>query len=148
MADVYGDLNDFDKRMNRGKVYRENDDQSSEDEAEEVDRSNPVSILQKKNEMLLDRLYKSEKMLQDMKDTYEAVTGSSDSQKDKKIIELAKKNRQLQLSNEVLKTKAAQAAEFALKVKAETPKLPDEPSIAGDPFPTSSPGPSDDKKLK
>ena len=34
-------------------------------------------------------------------------------------IELAKKNRALQLSVESLKTKAAKAAEFALKLKGE-----------------------------
>ena len=100
--------------------------------------------------MLIDRLYKSEKMLQEMKDTYEAVTSNSDSQKDKKIIDLAKKLKQLQVSNEVLKSKAAQAAEFALKLKAETPVLPQEPSEldTASRMPTGSPGHSDDKKVK
>jgi len=41
--------------------------------------------------------------------------------KDKKIIDLAKKNRALQLQAESLKTKAAKAAEFALSVKNESP---------------------------
>ena len=39
--------------------------------------------------------------------------------KDKKILDLAKKNRSLQLQVESLKTKAAKAAEFALKMKNE-----------------------------
>ncbi len=39
--------------------------------------------------------------------------------KDKKIIELAKKNRALQLQVESLKTKAAKAAEIAIKIKKE-----------------------------
>ena len=53
------------------------------------------------------------------KDMVEAIqTGKSDL-KDKKIIELAKKNRALQLSVESLKTKAAKAAEFALKLRSE-----------------------------
>lgn len=39
--------------------------------------------------------------------------------KDKKILDLAKKNRSLQLQVESLKTKAAKAAELALKFKNE-----------------------------
>lgn len=39
--------------------------------------------------------------------------------KDKKIIELAKKNRALALQGESLKTKAAKAAGFALDLKKE-----------------------------
>ena len=42
-----------------------------------------------------------------MKDTYEAVISDKDSLKDKKIIDLAKKNRALQLQAESLKNKAA-----------------------------------------
>jgi len=38
-------------------------------------------------------------------------------QKEKKIIDLAKKNRSLQLQVESLKTKAAKSAEIALKFK-------------------------------
>ena len=45
--------------------------------------------------MLMERLFKSEKLLGDMKDTYEAVISDKDSLKDKKIIDLAKKNRAL-----------------------------------------------------
>ena len=51
---------------------------------------------------------------------FEAISsGGKTDNKDKKIIELAKKNRALQLSVESLKTKAAKAAEFALKLKSE-----------------------------
>jgi len=39
--------------------------------------------------------------------------------KDKKIIELAKKNRQLQMQVESYKTKAAKAAEIAIKLNEE-----------------------------
>jgi hypothetical protein len=39
--------------------------------------------------------------------------------KDKKIIDLAKKNRNLQLQVESLKTKAAKAAEIAIKLSEE-----------------------------
>ena len=45
----------------------------------------------------MERLFKSEKQLGDMKDTYEAVISDKDSLKDKKIIDLAKKNRVLQV---------------------------------------------------
>lgn len=46
-------------------------------------------------------------------------SGGKTDNKDKKIIDLAKKNRSLQLQVESLKTKAAKAAEFALKLKSE-----------------------------
>lgn len=50
----------------------------------------------------------------------EAISsGGKTDNKDKKIIELAKKNRSLQLQVESLKTKAAKAAEFALKLRDE-----------------------------
>ena len=43
--------------------------------------------------------------------------------KDKKILDLAKKNRSLQLQIESLKTKAAKAADIALKMKKENEEL-------------------------
>jgi hypothetical protein len=118
MADVYGDLNDFEARLkgNQNK-YRQNDD-SSEEEAP-IDRANPVAMIEEKNRMLMERLFKSEKLLGDMKDTYEAVISDKDSLKDKKIIELAKKNRALGIQAESLKNKAAHAAEFALSLKKD-----------------------------
>lgn len=67
----------------------------------------------------MDRLYKSEKELGDMRSTYDAVVSDNEALKDKKIIELAKKNRALQLQAESLRTKAAKAAEFALEMKRE-----------------------------
>ena len=91
MADVYGDLNDFDARL-KGTVPK--DDDSSEEETP-IDRQNPVAVLEEKNRILLERLFKSEKLLADMKETYEAVICDKDSQKDKKIIDLAKRNRAL-----------------------------------------------------
>ena len=60
MADVYGDLSHFDKRMKHGKVYKD-EDSSEEDDQPPVDRTDPVQVLEEKNRMLLDRLYKSEK---------------------------------------------------------------------------------------
>ena len=91
-----GDLNDFDKRM-RGTKPR-NDESSSEDEDNDpVDRKDPLSMMKEKNKILMDRLYKSEKHLEEMKQTYEAVISTSESLKDKKIIDLAKKNKALQI---------------------------------------------------
>ena len=55
----------------------------------------------------------SEKQIQDLKDTYEAVTTSYDDIKDKKIIELAKNKRNLLLQIDSLRTKAAKASESA-----------------------------------
>ena len=54
-----------------------------------------MAMLEEKNRMLMERLFKSEKQLEDMKGTYEAVVSNQDSLKDKKIIELSKKNRAL-----------------------------------------------------
>jgi hypothetical protein len=54
-----------------------------------------------------------------MKDTYEAVISDKDALKDKKIIDLAKKNRVLQVQGESLKDKASKAAEFALSLKKD-----------------------------
>ena len=58
-----------------------------------------------------------------MKETFEAVSTDSEGIKDKKIIDLAKKNRGLQLQVESLKTKAAKAAEIALKLKQDNEKI-------------------------
>lgn len=118
---VDGDLNNFDKRLKQtNKPY---DDSSSDEEggakAQVVDRKNPIWILEEKNRVLLDRLYKSEKQLDDLKQTADVLKSDNDSLKDKKIVELSKKNRALQIQAESLKTKAAKAAEFAIDLKKE-----------------------------
>jgi len=48
-------------------------DADSSDEEQPINRSDPVALLQEKNRMLMDRLYKSEKQLNEIKETYEAV---------------------------------------------------------------------------
>ncbi len=121
MADVYGDLNDFEKRLKKGPNAMNYEENSSDDE-KVIDRKNPLALAEEKIRMLMDRLFKSEKELNDMKETYESIIGSSESLKDKKIIDLAKKNRALQLQAESLKTKAAKAAEFALQLKKDQDK--------------------------
>ena len=96
MADVYGDLNDFEQRMKGSQSkYRNTGDDDSSEEEKPIDRANPVAMLEERNRMLMERLFKSEKQLGDMKDTYEAVVSEKDSLKDKKIIDLSKKNRAL-----------------------------------------------------
>ena len=93
------DLDRFDKKLKSANNPFGNNDSSSDDE----DSGNrpprrpqtQVEILTQKNQILMEKLFKSEKQVQDLKDTYEAVTTSYDDIKDKKIIELAKQKRQL-----------------------------------------------------
>ena len=97
-----GDLNNFDQRLKQSKQpYGGGDnDSSSEEEVrtnQVVDRKNPVYILEQKNKVLLDRLYKSEKELEEIRSTYDVLKSDNDSLKDKKIIELSKKTRALQI---------------------------------------------------
>jgi len=118
---IDGDLNNFDKRLKQtNKPY---DNSSSDEESgakpQVVDRKNPIWVLEEKNRVLLDRLYKSEKQLDDLKQTADVLKSDNDSLKDKKIVELSKKNRALQIQAESLKTKAAKAAEFAIDLKKE-----------------------------
>ena len=74
----------------------------------------------------MEKLFKADKQVTEYKDLLETVSGKtsqSDSLKDKKILDLAKKNRSLQLQVESLKTKAAKAAEIALKMKKENDSI-------------------------
>lgn len=125
MRDVYGDLNDFEKRMKATKQVDPYANNSSEDEGSDEGRdlqkkkNDPVWQLNEKNRILIDRLYKSEKQLNELKDTFEALGSNSDNLKDKKIIELSKKNKALTIQAEGLKTKAAKAAEYAIEAKKQ-----------------------------
>ena len=117
---VMGDLSSFDRKLKAGQQMQA-DSSDEDDGVMPIDRKNPMAIMEEKNQILIDRLYKAEKELGDMRGTYEAITGDSESLKDKKIIELAKKNRALQLQADGLKTKAAKAAELVnLQKGAET----------------------------
>ena len=81
-----------------------------------------LDLLKEKNRILMEKLFKADKQVTEFKELIETVSGKtsqSDSLKDKKILELAKKNRSLQIQVESLKTKAAKAAEIALKMKKE-----------------------------
>lgn len=104
---------------------------------------------------MLDRLYKSEKQVADLKDTIEALQNSAESLKDKKIVELVKKNKQLQIQNESIKTKAAKAAEYALEMRKENEmsksQMQSEGMMTGGEsvFPSTGGSPADsEKRLK
>ena len=108
-ANTMNDLNRFDQKLKSATNPFGKDDSSSD---EEDGGSRPprrpqtqVEILTQKNQILMEKLFKSEKQVQDLKDTYEAVTTSYDNIKDKKIIELAKQKRQLQMQVESLRTR-------------------------------------------
>ena len=91
-----GDLSSFDRKLKAGR-YHQADSSDEDDGVMPVNRKDPMALLEEKNQILMDRLYKSEKELSDMRGTYDAIVGDSENLKDKKIIELAKKNRALQL---------------------------------------------------
>lgn len=59
----------------------------------------------------MERLAKSEANVKELKETVEALQSESDHPKDKRIIELAKKNRVLQTQLESYKNKALKATE-------------------------------------
>jgi len=67
----------------------------------------------------MERLIKAERKNEELKSTIEAVSGNQDNLKDRKIIDLAKKNRNLQMQVENLKTKCAKAAEIAINLSKE-----------------------------
>lgn len=68
----------------------------------------------------MEKLYFAEKAAKEHKSAMESVGGTAnEGAKDKKIIELAKKNRALTVQVDSLKTKAADAASTALKFKQE-----------------------------
>ena len=85
------------KKTGYGAAQVANDDSSDSDNTPHIplNRNDPVKVLEEKNRILLDRLYKSEKQLEDINSTYEALSSNNDSLKDKKIIELSKKTRAL-----------------------------------------------------
>jgi hypothetical protein len=67
----------------------------------------------------MERLIKVERKNEEMKETVDAISSNQDNLKDKKIIDLAKKNRNLSMQVESLKTKCAKAAEIAVKLSQE-----------------------------
>jgi hypothetical protein len=104
MKDVYGDLDDFDKRLKGQKQidpYAHNGSDSSDEDYQKdardtaIKRTDPIYQLNEKNRILIERLFKSEKQLKEVQGTLDSLSNSSESLKDKKIIELSKKNKAL-----------------------------------------------------
>lgn len=148
--DIYQDMKDFDKRLKTKSdpFFGTNAQGDSSDEetvggghtAHRPLMTSEVDVLKEKNRILMEKLYKADKQLGDQKDLIETVTGKtmqSDNIKDKKILELAKKNRTLQLQVESLKTKAAKAAEIALKMKKENDENVASPKKSSQHLPTN-----------
>ena len=91
-----------------------------------------ADVLKEKNRILMEKLFKSDKQVHEYKDLVDTMSGkvaSGGDIKEKKILELAKKNRALQLQCESLKTKAAKAAEFAIKIKKENDSIAESPVV-------------------
>lgn len=117
MEEIYQDIGNFEKRLKyTGPIGTKVESDSSDDEPplDETGR------LQDKNRVLLEKLYKSQNQVKEYKEIIDSIqnNGSSDTNfKDKKILELARKNRDLQVRVESLKNKAARAMEEVLKYK-------------------------------
>ncbi len=82
----------------------------------------------------MEKLFKSDRQCTEYKELVDSVSGKvaqSGDIKDKKILELAKKNKALQLQVESYKTKAAKAAEIAIKIKNESMESPQVPAKKG-----------------
>ena len=96
-------------------------DDSSDEEEQATLPKQPLSqmdIMKQKNDMLMEKLYHAEKKSTELKEAMDSVgSGASSDLKDKKIVELAKKNRAMTVQVDALKTKAAAAANAALKFK-------------------------------
>ena len=102
-------MNDFEKRLkttkNEGDPFfsQGGDDDSSEEESMSAKPrlNTEADVLKEKNRILMEKLFKSDKQLTEAKEIIEAIQGKGGQGagptelKDKKIIELAKKNRSL-----------------------------------------------------
>lgn len=94
------DLSSFEKRLKGNRNLEDQHDSSSSEDESSTKRgfTTEVDILKEKNRILMEKLFKAEKQLNDHKEIVESIqSGGKTDAKDKKIIELAKKNRQLQL---------------------------------------------------
>jgi hypothetical protein len=101
-------------------AYDDSSDEESQQASLPKQPASQMDIMKQKNEILMEKLYHAEKKAGELKDAMESVgSGASSDLKDKKIVELAKKNRAMQVQVDALKTKAAAAANSALKFKQE-----------------------------
>ncbi|CAI2368600.1 unnamed protein product [Moneuplotes crassus] len=116
MDDIYNDIGNFEKKLKYAGPMGAHEESSSEDEAPMDDRAR----LEDKNRVLLEKLYKSQNQVKEYKsiiDTIQSSDGKTVDFKDKKILELARKNRDLQVRIESLKNKAARAMEEVIRLK-------------------------------
>lgn len=118
MDDLYHDIGNFEKKLKyTGPLGQtQQDDSSSEDERP----INEMDIIQDKNRVLLEKLYKSQNQVKEYKTIIDTIQNSDSTDinfKDKKILELARKNRDFQVRFESLKNKAARAMEEVLRLK-------------------------------
>ena len=118
------DLNDFEKRLKQSEPFFEGSSDEEEEETKKPRFATEADVLKEKNRILMDKLFKADKQTAELREAVEAVSGKAADLKDKKIVELLKKNRALQLQVESLKTKAAKAAEIAIKIKKEAEAEP------------------------
>lgn len=79
--------------------FLDNHDSSSEEEGPVRPKMvTEADVLREKNRILMEKLFKSDKQLQEARELAESISkGATSDIKDKRIIELAKKNRSLQL---------------------------------------------------
>lgn len=106
-------------------AYDDSSDEESQQASLPKQPASQMDIMKQKNEILMEKLYHAEKKAGELKDAMESVgSGASSDLKDKKIVELAKKNRAMQVQVDALKTKAAAAANSALKFKQELQRQP------------------------
>ena len=106
-GDIYQDMRDFDKRLKTTKddpFFNNNHDSSDEDHGNSGGAPakrlpmTELDILKEKNRVLMEKLFKADKQINEYKEIIETVsskTSQSDNLKDKKILDLAKKNRTL-----------------------------------------------------
>ena len=121
-------MNDFEKRLKQSEpFFGGSSDEEDEEEAKRPRFATEADVLKEKNRILMDKLFKADKQAAELREAVEAVSGKAADIKDKKILELVKKNRALQLQVESLKTKAAKAAEIAIKIKKESEEPTSEP---------------------
>lgn len=96
-AAAFDQMNKFDKM--HGASDSSDDDQRQQYGVlpKQATTTTASESLAQKNQILMERLIKAERKNEELRSTIEAVSGNQDNLKDRKIIDLAKKNRNLQM---------------------------------------------------
>jgi myosin heavy subunit len=116
MEDLYADIGYFEKKLKYAGPMGQREEDSSDEDV-------PVSemdIVKDKNRVLLEKLYKAQNTVKEYKDILDTIQNNDSKDidfKDRKIIELTRKNRDLQVRVESVKNKAARAMEEVLKLR-------------------------------